>query len=158
MLASSIGIAEVRVWILASLSFFRLSFSNNCIPVSCNFTCTCITVMIFLTFTLSFLDSNKWNSYIIHYHSQLFQFTKRYTCNLKQTHLCLYALHNHWPGCSGGGKGLVTIQLYYDLHLLATFEHKFVFKKLDGPQICGFLFPLFCLKFSLSAVQMTTNL
>ena len=29
----------------------------------------------------------------------------------------------------------MTIQLYYDLHLLATFEDKFVFKKLDGPQI-----------------------
>ena len=51
-----------------------------------------------------------------------------------------------------------TIQLYYDLHLLATFEDKFVFKKLDGPVICGSLFPLLCLKFSLTAVQMTTNL
>ena len=29
----------------------------------------------------------------------------------------------------------MTIQLYYDLHLLATFEDKFVFKKLDGPLI-----------------------
>ena len=58
----------------------------------------------------------------------------------------------------GGGKGLVTIQLYYDLLLLATFEDKFVFKKLDGPLICGSLFPLLCLKFSLNAVQMTTNL
>ena len=60
-------------------------------------------------------------------------------------------MHNHWPGCSGSGKGLVTIQLYHDLHVLATFEDKFVFKKLDGPQICGSLVTLFCLKFSLNA-------